>query len=729
MPAVEASPRTPRRSSWVDDNVRCAEGAWDEAASFVQILETSGLGHWRHEVATGRFSCSEGFRAMLGLEPEDELMSFEQLEAYLLPEERSLIDEARERAISDTDEFEIEHRLLTREERVRWVMVRGRVARCPDVGVVLAGIAIDITTQKAAESERERRMAELAAERARLHALVAHLPASVLVADASGRVVAAPPAVERTSTSPHPTFPVMSRELFDAWHERHPERRSVEAHESSTVAGAVVIASSVDREKHADEALRSSERRHRQLFDSPVIGIIYSRVDGRIIDANDTFLETFGYTREDLLGGGLSWRALTPPEYRRQDDLGLEELVATGSHHVYEKEYFRKDGTRVPIVLGGTMVEGSATEIATFILDISDRKRVEAERESLLRSLAKSEERYRLAALASDDAIYDWDLESDRVSYQAMYRRVVPANEASWADLIHPEDRETVVTSLHAALEHCSRQWRSEYRFRGAEGEWMVVSDRGYVVCDDTGHPVRLVGAMQDVTARRRQQEFERQLIGIVSHDLRNPLATILLAAEMMVCSTEVDPRTMTNAKRVRSAAERAMRMVGDLLDFTRARLGVGVSIERRPTDLRAVVQTLLDDMRVAHPNRPVVFESSGDCVGSFDADRLIQVVTNLIENALKYSPDGSDVRVTLEGDGDDVLLTVHNGGPAIPAELLPRIFEPLQRGDPTFDPASRSVGLGLYIVKHLVEGHGGRVQVHSSEVGGTTFEVELPRH
>ena len=559
------------------------------------MLEASGLGHWRHELESNRFSCSAGLKAILGLEAEDELTTFEQLKAYLLPEERSVIEAERQRALSRPEPFDTEHRFVTRGGQVRWVMARGRVAHCPDVGPVLAGITIDITAQKEAEAERERLIAELAAERARLRALVEHMPAAVLVADASGHVVLANAAVGKVFPVPPPAIPVTSQELIDAWDALHPDGRPVEASErplsralrgetvdgedfryqrpdgtetwvrlasapirdhDSVVTGAVAIAASVDRERRAEEALRASERRHRQLFESPVIGIINSFVDGRISDANDTFLEMLGYTRDDLVAGCLSWRELTPLEYRERDEREIELLLRTGAHSVFEKEYFRKDGTRVPIVLGGAMVEGSSTEISTFVLDISDRKRIEAERESLIHSLALSEERYRLAATATNDAIYDWDLDSDRVSGQVFgHRQDAVGSVVSWAELIHPADREGVIASLRTALENSSRHWSAQYRFRGANGEWLVVADRAYVVFDERGRPVRLVGAMQDVTARQRQQEFERQLIGIVSHDLRNPLATVLLASQMMSSSDGLDSRTMKNAKRIERAA------------------------------------------------------------------------------------------------------------------------------------------------------------------------------
>lgn len=766
--ARDGSPRS--RGQWVNPALHARDdvGGCNEASSLEWLLQRSGLGYWRHELETDRLTCSDGFKAMCGLDPTDELTSFDQVMAFLPADERSIVENVRQRVLEGADEVEMEHRLVSREGAVRWVMARGRVARCSEVGAVLAGVLIDITAQKEAVAERDRLIAELAAERARLRALVEHLPAAVLMAEVSGNIILANPAVETVFPLPHPEFPTTSADLFDAWHARHPDGRPVEPEErpisralrgetvdgedfayrredgteswlriagapirdaDSTITGAVIIAASVDREKRAEEALRTSERRHRQLFDSPVIGIIYSHLDGRITDANDTFLQSLGYTREDLALGRLSWRQLTPPEYRELDDRGVEELITTGSHRVFEKEYLRKDGSRVPIVLGGTLFGSESTEIATFVLDISDRKRVEAERESLLRSLALSEERYRLAAMATDDAIYDWDLATNRVNYQTRlgYPRDT-GTSACWAESIHPDDREAALASVRAALTSTSRQWRFEYRYRGANGEWLMIEDRGYVVCDDGGVPVRVVGAMQNVTASRRQQEFERQLIGIVSHDLRNPLATILLASEMMVRSEEHPSRTQKNAQRIHSAAQRGLRMVRDLLDFTRARLGVGISLDRKPVDLGVVVRTSVDEVRVAHRTRKIALDASGDCTGAFDSDRLTQVVTNLVENAIKYSPDGSEVRVTLRCDAENVRLAVHNDGPPIPKNLLVRIFEPLQRGDPTFDPTSRSIGLGLYIVKHLVEAHGGRIEVESADGSGTTFTCELPR-
>ncbi|HEX5754258.1 MAG TPA: GAF domain-containing sensor histidine kinase [Archangium sp.] len=226
----------------------------------------------------------------------------------------------------------------------------------------------------------------------------------------------------------------------------------------------------------------------------------------------------------------------------------------------------------------------------------------------------------------------------------------------------------------------------------------------------------------------RRRVEFEQQLIGIVSHDLRNPINAITLAAHALLRREELDARATKSASRILASAERAARMIRDLLDFTQARLGGGISLERRPTDLRHLVDQVLDELGVAWPERHLEVRQRGCTTGEWDADRMAQVASNLVTNALKYSPADTPVRVELRGESDGVELRVHNDGPPIPADLLPRLFEPLQRGTPQVDRASRSIGLGLYIVKHLVEAHGGTVAAQSGLGRGTTFTVRLPR-
>ncbi|SET95564.1 hybrid sensor histidine kinase/response regulator [Stigmatella erecta] len=225
----------------------------------------------------------------------------------------------------------------------------------------------------------------------------------------------------------------------------------------------------------------------------------------------------------------------------------------------------------------------------------------------------------------------------------------------------------------------------------------------------------------------RQRAEFERRLIGIVSHDLRNPLSAISLTASAMA-RQGVSDRQQRGLQRILLSAERATRMIHDLLDFTRARQGGGMAIQRTASDLHAVVGAIVDEVRDAHPDRSIEVTQSGNGVGEWDPDRLEQVASNLLSNALQYSPANTLVRVETRGEDGTLVLEIQNAGPPIPAELLPRIFEPMERGGVQAEQAGSNIGLGLYIVRNLVLAHGGTVSVRSTEAEGTTFTVRLPR-
>jgi signal transduction histidine kinase len=188
------------------------------------------------------------------------------------------------------------------------------------------------------------------------------------------------------------------------------------------------------------------------------------------------------------------------------------------------------------------------------------------------------------------------------------------------------------------------------------------------------------------------------------------------------------DERQMRGINRIRLSAERATRMIHDLLDFTRAQHGGGIAIQRKAANLHELVHAAVDEAQATRPERSIEVHQSGDGAGEWDPDRLSQVISNLLANALQYSPPGTPVRVQTRGGEDTVALEVHNTGDPISQDLLPRIFEPMERGTELADNAGRSIGLGLYIVRQLMLAHAGTVDVSSTATTGTTFTVRLPR-
>ncbi len=225
----------------------------------------------------------------------------------------------------------------------------------------------------------------------------------------------------------------------------------------------------------------------------------------------------------------------------------------------------------------------------------------------------------------------------------------------------------------------------------------------------------------------RERERYENELIGIVSHDLRNPLSAILLSATSLAARPGMDERTLTGLARIRSAARRATRLTHDLLDYTRARHERSIPVQPQPANLHDVVREALDELRIEYPTRKIEFESAGDGVGCFDPARVAQVVSNLVSNAVRYSLDDSAISVRSLGDDSRSVLEVHNFGPAIDERERARLFEPMRQGS-AGSSTGGSLGLGLFIVAQIVEAHRGRIEVESDERSGTTFRILLPR-
>ncbi len=222
-----------------------------------------------------------------------------------------------------------------------------------------------------------------------------------------------------------------------------------------------------------------------------------------------------------------------------------------------------------------------------------------------------------------------------------------------------------------------------------------------------------------------RNVRFSEMFTGILAHDLRNPLTAITTASELLLRRHE-DDRTTKSLMRIQSSAGRMRRMIDQLLDFTRARIGGGIAIDPKPTDLLPLARQLVDEVQAAAP-QTIVLEHHGDTRGEWDADRLAQVLSNLLGNAMEHGGVDEPVRFTLDGtDPAMVRLRVANAG-QIPLELLPVLFDPFRRATKG-ERRSKGLGLGLYIAQQIVVAHSGQIDVRSTATDGTRFEVSLPR-
>jgi PAS domain S-box-containing protein len=362
-------------------------------------------------------------------------------------------------------------------------------------------------------------------------------------------------------------------------------------------------------------AAKQADRRLRAIYDLELLGILYWTKDGRILDANDKFLEMTGYTRDDLRTGRLDWARMTPPEWRHLDERALEDFRMGGVSRAFEKEYIRKDGRRLPIFIGGVMLDEARVEGVAFVIDITERKQAE-------RALQESRDALKL----SDE----------------------------------------------------------------------------------------------------RKSEF----LGMLSHELRNPLAAIRNALYVMGRSPPGGDQAARSKAVVERQVQQLARLTDDLLDLTRISRGK-IRLKPELLDLTDAVRSTVDDHRGLFDKVGVHFEAvtaDGPLPVSADPARVRQMIGNLLQNAAKFTPPGGHTTISVGRMDGFALVTIQDDGVGIPPEILPQLFEPFVQSERTLDRAVGGLGLGLTLVKGLAEQHGGDVSVQSAGVGkGATFVLRLP--
>jgi PAS domain S-box-containing protein len=677
------------------------------------------------------------------------------------------------------------------------------------------------------------------------------------------------------------------------------------------------------RQREREEAQAERERLQRQLdkeqsqarrvTESGVVGLFYWELDGAILEANDTFLSMVGYTREDLARGRLDWRKMTPPEWADVNSHSIAEVLARGVGALKEKQYFRKDGSRVDVIRGVAAFEGEPHRGVTLVVDITARRQAERQLKQLMGEQEASEARLRLALEVAALGTWSYDVATEEHHWDARAKELfglppeAPVDADTWRAGAHPEDRERVSAAVRRALAgEDGGIFEAEYRTVGLQdgGVLRWIAARGRVLFGTDGRPLRFLGTYLDITERklaeqravemqattaafahaltpwevgnalvehglksldayagsvsmvegeqlrmlsqfgypdntvrdyglvalsqpvpsalavhrgevicvqrsdsfarewpefsrmvegshsrcwmstplkvgeqvvgvlglsfptprrfsaqemahleslcrlcaqalararlyeeerrakeeaRRREELEQQFLGVVSHDLRNPLQAISLGARTLQRLERPSPEALLRtALRIANSADTMGKMISDLLDFTRGRLGGGIPLEYRPNDLVQLCREVIDEFTVTHPSQDIRLEAEAQCEGWWDGPRMRQVLSNLLSNALRHAREGTAVCVRARGLEAEVELAVSNEGEAIPAELLPVLFDPFRRGNAKFRPAG-SLGLGLYIVHQVVAGHGGKVEV-TTGAAGTSFTVRLPR-
>lgn len=220
----------------------------------------------------------------------------------------------------------------------------------------------------------------------------------------------------------------------------------------------------------------------------------------------------------------------------------------------------------------------------------------------------------------------------------------------------------------------------------------------------------------------------KNMFVAILGHDLRTPVGAVIMASEFMLESSNLTDQHRELAKRIAGSAWRMNKMIGDLLDFTRGRLGSGIPVTRAAMDLTAIANNAVEEVRAAYPDSILMLDTSGDLRGDWDASRISQVLVNLLGNAVQHGDPKTPIRLRLEGTAEEVVIQVENQGKSIPERDIPGLFSPFKRikaGE--VGARNNSLGLGLYIAEQIVVAHRGTIKAQS-KAGSTLFTVRMPR-
>ncbi len=494
-----------------------------------------------------------------------------------------------------------------------------------------------------------------------------------------------------------------------------------------------IVATTLDitESRAFEEALRQSESRFRQLIEASPVGIAISEPVGGIHLANDALLKMLGFTTADLEQAPLDWRKFTPPEQLHLDVAHIEALRRGERPPPFEKEFIRRDGGRLPVLIVGRFLPGEGERMVAFALDMTERKRAEEALRKTEKRLSRLFETNLLGVLyfdiqgevvdANDEFLRIVGYTSEDLQRGAMdWSRMTPAEFKARDELAVAELRRV---GAHAPIE---KQYvrKDGSRVWVLVGSAMVDGDSGVGFVLDLSDLKTAVEALRE--ADRRKDEF----LATLAHELRNPLAPIRNAVEILKLSSALDPRAHTASEIIGRQVHHMVRLVDDLLDVSRITLGQ-VNLRRETVSLGAV---LTEAIEVARP----LIEAAGHSFTVHlpaesmqvqgDATRLSQVLQNVLNNAAKYTPKGGRITLRVERRGAEACVYVRDTGLGIPEEMQTRIFDLFTRAHPANELKTSGLGIGLALARQLIELHGGRIKARSEGPGaGSEFIITLP--
>jgi len=512
----------------------------------------------------------------------------------------------------------------------------------------------------------------------------------------------------------------------------------------------VTFARDVTERRQAEQDLRSSEERYRLLFEGSRDAVLVVDAGGRCCDCNAAAVAMFGCAdKQDLLGRGVA--ALSPvrqPDGTDSRDSFLKRVASNleGGPHFFEWLHQRTDGSLFPAEVSVSRMEiGGEPLLHGIVRDISERKRAEE-------SLRVSQERFDLAVRATQDGVWDWNLETNEVFYSARWKAMLGYGEDeiephadAWSRLLHPDDRARSMQLVEAVRQGIA-EYVIEFRLRHKDGHYMEVLSRGIPVRRGPGGPVvRIVGTHFDLTPRKQAEQELRQakdaaeaasrakseFLANMSHEIRTPMTSILGYSELLQQSDLPEDQRLQFLSVIERNGQALLQLINDILDLSKIEAG-SMTVERLACSPRQIVDEVLDLLRVRAEEKRLSLSAEYrpplPSTIRTDPVRLRQILVNLVGNAIKFTEAGS-VRITVSwepGSPARLHFAVADTGIGIAQATLAKLFQPFTQADTSHTRRFGGSGLGLVICQRLAAMLGGRITVESKPGRGSMFTLTL---
>ncbi|HEY2349321.1 MAG TPA: PAS domain-containing sensor histidine kinase [Puia sp.] len=495
---------------------------------------------------------------------------------------------------------------------------------------------------------------------------------------------------------------------------------------SGIITGWYGTATDVDDLKKIETSLRNSEEELRVTLESAIdYAIITTDINGIIKGWSAGAERIFGYTPNEVIGK--SCEIIFTPE----DRLNLAPETEMRQAREFgcasdERWHLRKDGSR--FFMSGVMSPIQSRVLTGYVKvarDLTSKREFD-------QKLQNSEERYRIALDAAEMIAWDYDVLKDKIVWNnemEISGDYPSENRLSlFLSFVHAQDKKYVEGKMQEALNHTG-MFQAEFRINSPyDGSLKWMNSYGKTLRNENNDAYRLVGVMYDITNRKKLEQQKEEFIGIASHELKTPLTSIKAYAEVLeeILTEKKDGTSIGLISKLNAQVGRLEDLIKDLLDTTKISEGL-LPIKPKLFDLRKLITDLVEEFRVISPKHHLKTMLQNDATVYGDPDLITQVMTNLISNAMKYSPKGGDVIITAERLPNGMKVSIQDFGIGIPESLKTKIFERFFRVSTSGVHSFPGMGLGLYIAAGIIHRHNGTISVESEEGKGSTFYFILP--